>query len=308
MSARKETCTRAGTEGPDTQSEKRRVQEMAENRIGILSDTHGLLREEVLEALKGCGAILHAGDVGGPEILERLSAIAPVYAVRGNTDRDWEKPLPETLSVTLFGVRFFQIHNRKKAGELPECDIVLSGHTHKYEERREGSRLFLNPGSCGPKRFLLPVTMAVLKVSENGWQAERLDLPAGTQGGTLSVSGAEKADSGTDAGVSGVGALGRETGAFGANAPEMKADPGEKTAKGLKAGSPEAYMAQLPEKDLKKLVSDIMRSVDRGRPVKELAEKYRIGEELAELICRLYVTHPGIDAEGIINKMGIYNR
>lgn len=247
--------------------------EMSKNRIGILSDTHGLLREEVLAALDGCLAILHAGDVGGPEILERLSALAPVYAVRGNTDRDWAEPLPETVQVTIRGVRFFLIHNRKKIGKLPECDIVLTGHTHRYEERQEDGRLFLNPGSCGPKRFSLPVTMAVLELSEAGRQVRRLELSAGASGrSALDAGGSGAGKSGPDAGIS------------------------------------DADLPLLPEKDLRKLVSDVMRSVDKGYPVKRIAEKYRIGEALAEQICRLYVTHPGVDAEGIINKMGLYPR
>ncbi len=259
------------------------MSEMSKNRIGILSDTHGLLREEVLEALKGCRAILHAGDVGGPEILERLSALAPVYAVRGNTDRGWAEPLPETVQVTICGVRFFLIHNRKKIGKLPECNIVLTGHTHRYEERQEDGRLFLNPGSCGPKRFSLPVTMAVLELSETGRQVRRLELSAGASGRSASDTGASGRGA-SDAGGPGAGKSGPD------------------------AGISDADLPLLPEKDLRKLVSDVMRSVDKGYPVKRIAEKYRIGEALAEQICRLYVTHPGVDAEGIINKMGLYPR
>lgn len=107
-------------------------------KAGIISDTHGLLRQEVSELLRGCDIILHGGDINRREILEELGKIAPVYAVRGNNDGEWAQDLPETRTFVFGGLRIFMIHNRKKIrGSVPDCDIVLFGHTHKYEEIRD---------------------------------------------------------------------------------------------------------------------------------------------------------------------------
>ena len=131
-------------------------------KIGILSDTHGRLREEVVEILRGCDVILHAGDINTPQALARLRELAPLYAVRGNADREWADALPQTLSEEICGLRIFMVHNKKEIpADVTGYDLVVYGHSHKFEERREGNCLFLNPGSCGPRRFSQPVTMAV---------------------------------------------------------------------------------------------------------------------------------------------------
>ena len=106
------------------------------HRIGIISDTHGLLRPEVVETLKDCEAILHGGDFGSARILDELSRIAPIYAVRGNNDKEWAKDLQETLSIKLYGIRFFMVHNKKYIlKNLADVDVVVYGHSHKYEEK-----------------------------------------------------------------------------------------------------------------------------------------------------------------------------
>ena len=135
-------------------------------KIGILSDTHGRLREEVVEILRGCDVILHAGDINTPQALARLRELAPLYAVRGNADREWADALPQTLSEEICGLRIFMVHNKKEIpADVTGYDLVVYGHSHKFEERREGNCLFLNPGSCGPRRFSQPVTMAVAEVT-----------------------------------------------------------------------------------------------------------------------------------------------
>lgn len=137
------------------------------HRIGVISDTHGLVRDEVKEILKSCEVILHGGDIGGQKILDELKTFADVYAVRGNNDREWAKNLPETLSIRLFGWDFFMIHNKKQTPEkLANKDFIIYGHSHIYEERQEGGTTWLNPGSCGPRRFRCPVTMAVIEAGE----------------------------------------------------------------------------------------------------------------------------------------------
>ena len=103
-------------------------------KIGIISDTHGLLRPEVTKALEGCGAILHGGDITGPEIIEKLESIAPVYVVRGNGDRDWAEHIPLFLDFELAGLRVYMTHRKKDLpDDLSEYDLVVFGHSHKYE-------------------------------------------------------------------------------------------------------------------------------------------------------------------------------
>ncbi|MFC3630190.1 metallophosphoesterase family protein [Paracoccus angustae] len=135
-------------------------------RIGVISDTHGLLRPEALEALEGVHHILHAGDIGDPRHLDALARIAPVTAIRGNIDRgDWAKALPETVSLTTEGLRIHMIHDRKALQADPQAegwDVVISGHSHKPGVEETGSTLWLNPGAAGPRRFRLPITLAFL--------------------------------------------------------------------------------------------------------------------------------------------------
>lgn len=149
-------------------------------RIGVISDTHGLLRPQALAALEGSELILHAGDIGSPEVLSALQALAPVVAVRGNNDTaPWAQALPETLTVEAGGRRFHLLHDLKTLALDPlaaGCDAVVSGHSHKpLIERREGL-LYLNPGSAGPRRFQLPITLARLRVQDGRIDAELLHL------------------------------------------------------------------------------------------------------------------------------------
>ncbi|MEX3314454.1 metallophosphoesterase family protein [Sulfitobacter sp. PS-8MA] len=134
--------------------------------IGVISDTHGLLRPEAVAALDGVGHILHAGDIGDPAHLDLLARMAPVTAIRGNIDRgDWADALPETVSVTLLGLHIHMIHDRKDLRADPAgegWDVVISGHSHKPGIEDGGTPLWLNPGAAGPRRFRLPITLAYL--------------------------------------------------------------------------------------------------------------------------------------------------
>ena len=151
-------------------------------RVGVVSDTHGLLRPRVEELLAGCQAILHAGDVGEPEVLARLRAIAPVTAVRGNVDTAGELArLPDRVSGVLGGsagrgggheagddgaVRYRMVHRGDDVEDswTRGCGLVVFGHSHRPEVAWRGSCLLLNPGACGPRRFRLPLTLALLEV------------------------------------------------------------------------------------------------------------------------------------------------
>jgi putative phosphoesterase len=139
--------------------------------IGIISDTHGLLRPEAVRALSGVQHIIHAGDIGGPEILEKLRAMAPVNAVRGNNDKGaWAAEIPLYLALELEGVSIHVLHDVNEMDVDPQAagfDVVVSGHSHKPKvTEREGVQ-FINPGSAGPRRFRLPVTVARLEVTSD---------------------------------------------------------------------------------------------------------------------------------------------
>jgi len=148
-------------------------------RIGVISDTHGLLRPEALRALRGCALIVHGGDVGTPEVLEGLRAIAPVVAVRGNNDRGaWARALRETETVEIGGARLFVIHDVKALRRPPaNVDVVIAGHSHAPSVVRRDGIVFLNPGSAGPRRFTLPVTVARLRVEGGRSRATIVTLP-----------------------------------------------------------------------------------------------------------------------------------
>lgn len=152
--------------------------------VGVISDTHGLLRPEAVAALRGATLILHAGDVGSKAVLEALGRIAPVIAVRGNNDRDaWGRSLPEVTVTELAGVRTCVIHevNTLRLDPAKErIDVVVSGHSHRPSVARRDGVLWLNPGSAGPRRFSLPVTVARLRIRKDAVDAEivPLDVPA----------------------------------------------------------------------------------------------------------------------------------
>ena len=148
--------------------------------VGVISDTHGLLRPETVGALTGSELIIHAGDVGGPEVLEALGRIAPVLAVRGNNDRGaWAEALPEYEAIEVNASFIYVLHDLKELDIAPAAAgfrVVVSGHSHKplVEERR--GVLYLNPGSAGPRRFKLPVTVARLKLNGDDARAEIINL------------------------------------------------------------------------------------------------------------------------------------
>lgn len=137
-------------------------------RVGVISDTHGLLRPEALDAVRGADHLVHAGDIGKPEVLDALRALAPLTAVRGNNDRGaWARAIPETDAVQLGRVRLYVLHDLKTLGIDPAAAgfrVVVSGHSHRPRVEERAGVLFVNPGSAGPRRFRLPVSVAVLEI------------------------------------------------------------------------------------------------------------------------------------------------
>lgn len=153
----------------------------APTRIGLISDTHGLLRDEALIALRGSELIVHAGDVGDPEILGRLRELAPVVAVRGNVDTEaWaRRELPETAVAEAGDVAIYVLHDVHALDLDPVAagfQIVVSGHSHKFGQSEKGGMIYVNPGSAGPRRFTLPMTVARLDLAVRPWKVEFVDL------------------------------------------------------------------------------------------------------------------------------------
>jgi putative phosphoesterase len=150
------------------------------SRIGVISDTHGLLRPQALAALAGVDQIIHAGDVGADGILERLAKIAPVSAVRGNVDRGaWAEQLPAREVVLAAGISLYVLHDRDDLDLDPAAAglrAVISGHSHRAQILAEASVLYLNPGSAGPRRFSLPVTLAIVEIADGVLSAQVMTL------------------------------------------------------------------------------------------------------------------------------------
>lgn len=214
-------------------------------KIGILSDTHGLLRQEVLDHLAGCDALLHGGDINNQGILLALRSIAPVYVVRGNNDREWAEQIPYTLDFTLGEARVCMAHRKKDLpADLSGYDLAVYGHTHRYEELRQGGTILLNPGSCGPRRFNQAITLAVATIEGRKITVTRVDI--------------------------------------------------SHRDRGIKLGA-----------DLKSQIETVIRETAKGRPAVEIAARRGWDVRLVEQIARLYVTHPGVDADGIMAKMGV---
>jgi putative phosphoesterase len=148
--------------------------------VGLIADTHGLLRAEAVRALQGSELIVHAGDVGKPAVLEALRAVAPVTAVRGNVDRGpWAQALPAREALQIGRVWVYVLHDLQTLDLLPEAtgfQVVVSGHSHQPSIRERNGVLFVNPGSAGPRRFNLPVTVAVMLVQDASVEARVVRL------------------------------------------------------------------------------------------------------------------------------------
>lgn len=235
------------------------------HRIAILADTHSLLRSEIKGVLESCEVVLHSGDIDSRRTYEEIRAIAPAYFVRGNADEEWSKEawtqeereanLPLERDLELYGFHFYMTHKKKDIRQdLSGVDIVIYGHSHKYAENTEGGTLYLNPGSCGPRRFTQPITMAVITVDEgeHDYTVERIDLQ-----------------------------------------PESKS--GDK---------------ELPDaaRDMDKLIRAIMKDMKANRTVDRIAGRNKVSVEFVNQILQIYTTHPGIDVDGILNRMDILGK
>ncbi len=144
---------------------------------GLIADTHGLLRPEAARLLEGCDAIIHAGDIGKPEVILALEAIAPVHAVRGNVDRGaWAAVYPDRLEARVAGVPILVLHDVNTLDDPGAARVVVSGHSHRPLVRRENDVLYVNPGSAGPRRFRLPVSVGYLDLGDASAEARLVEI------------------------------------------------------------------------------------------------------------------------------------
>ncbi len=240
-------------------------------RIAVLSDTHDVLREEVLEQIRLADAVIHAGDISKSEIVDRINANlkkdAQLFLVRGNADGDWAEKIPDILEFRLEQLRFFVVHNRKKAVIPDNSDIVIFGHTHRFQAETMDGRLWLNPGACGRRRFRSELSMAVLQIEGKRWQIEKIWI------GVEDESVGKNENTIVAADTHGCGAC---------------SDP-----MGLSSGA------------LLLLISGILKRMNKGKTIPQIAGELNLEESFVEEICRIYVTHPGVTANGILDKLEV---
>ncbi len=146
-------------------------------RIGVISDTHDVLRQEVIEVLQSCELILHAGDVCKLEILEKLKSLAPTVLVRGNNDKELSSSIPKIIRGEVETIKYIMVHDKKDIPSNTDgINLVVFGHSHKYYEELLQGVYYLNPGSCGKKRFSLPITMAILEVVSGNMSIQKVEF------------------------------------------------------------------------------------------------------------------------------------
>lgn len=145
--------------------------------IAIISDTHGLLREQVMAELAAADCSIHAGDINTPDVVHAMEQLGKTYIVRGNNDKDWAEDLPKSITIEIEGVHFFVVHNKKDVPKkLTNIDVVIYGHSHKYSAQTIDGVMFLNPGSCGKRRFGLDLTMCRMTINEGQYWFEKIDV------------------------------------------------------------------------------------------------------------------------------------
>lgn len=149
-------------------------------KIAVLSDTHGLLRPQVAQIIKNSDAVIHGGDIDSKKTLGEIKGLihqdTPLFIVRGNNDGRWATGLPACLRFKLGGITFFLVHDKDEVPKDIDSDIIIFGHSHRYYEENIDGHLWLNPGSCGRRRFYLPLTMALLHIDNAGYIVEKVEV------------------------------------------------------------------------------------------------------------------------------------
>lgn len=263
-------------------------------KIAVISDTHDLLRPEVKELISGCDGVIHGGDVNSQKLLDEIKEAAgrdkAFWVVRGNNDRAWAKDLPFSLAFSMQGVKVFLVHNKKDIPKyLGDVQIVIYGHSHKYSEEMLDGRLWLNPGSCGKKRFHLPVTMAVLHLETIAEESRRADVGLFQD---AEVESHRKQGEGL-------------CGNFGKLSWWVEKIELDEAGEKRKIQEVPAKQADFSEGKLVGIVTEIFTRMDKGQTISYIAQKVGMDAELVEQICRIRVTHPGVTPGGVVDKMEV---
>ncbi len=284
-------------------------------RAAVISDTHGLLRPEVERILQSCDVVIHAGDFDNQMVFHKLKIKQPLYAVRGNNDHDWAEQLPLIRRFKLGDYRFLLVHDQADIpGDVGDAQVIIFGHSHMYFKKLQNGQLWLNPGSCGFRRFTLPLSMAVLTLKEDGCQLETLFFKE--EGEQIAVE--------------------KETEAFGLMAciknPSAKEDIKEVQAKreaqaeyaketkeaektgekevwqektGMKKRLQERIAERSGQRDQLFVIAKIMRLMKRGEAIEWVAKNLRVEPVFVETVYRICVTHPQADAHQILDKLEV---
>ena len=280
------------------------------HRIAVISDTHNLLRPEVVELIETCEVIVHAGDISTPDILDRLKELKPLYIVRGNNDRgDWASDLPQVLTFDLFGRTVCMTHIKRNIPQHHKADLVIYGHSHRYSCAKDGDAVVLNPGSCGPRRFNQEITMAILTLTDKedqgderakedilapemaeGIFVERIDIPHEAPTGKGGARGGQDMKS-----------VLRTTLGVSSGSGQNSVLSSVQNSQGNSFRSSNAYKRAVTTDMVRRVCED----VDRERTVDEIAARRRIDPELTEQIVRMYLTHQKVTPEQIMTKLGL---
>ena len=288
------------------------------HRIAVISDTHNLLRPEVVEIIRTCEVIVHAGDISTLDILDRLEELKPLYIVRGNNDRgDWASGLPQVLTFDLFGRTVCMTHIKRNIPPDHKADLVIYGHSHRYSCARDGDAVFLNPGSCGPRRFNQEITMAILTLTDEkdqgdekakedilapemaeGIFVERIDIPHEAPAGKGGARGGQDMKSVLRT------TLGVNSGS-GQNSGQSTGQSSRQNSGQSSQGGPFRSSSTYKRAVTTDIIRRVCEDVDRERTVQEIAARRRIDPELAEQIVRMYLTHQKVTPEQIMTKLGL---
>lgn len=247
-------------------------------RAAVISDTHGLLRPEVERVIQTCDVVIHAGDFDSQMLYHKLNVSQPLYGVRGNNDGYWSKQLPKIRRFCLGGVSFLAVHDQADVpADLQDVQVVIFGHSHMYYQQERDGRLWLNPGSCGYRRFHLPLSMAVMTIQDGTVSAEPI---------WLEEEGRKEE---------------HQTVYF----SPVSTESGKTESSRHRSVRERLSKARTGNKDQLFLIAKIMRFMKRGDSAEWVAGNLKADPGFVEQIYRIVLTHPGIDARQVMDKMEV---
>lgn len=278
-------------------------------RAAVISDTHGLLRPEVESILQSCDVVIHAGDFDNQMVFHKLKIKQPLYAVRGNNDHDWAEQLPLIRRFKLGDYRFLLVHDQADIPkDVGNAQVIIFGHSHMYFKKQQNGRLWLNPGSCGYRRFTLPLSMVVLTLKEDGCQLETLffkeegeQITTEKENEAFDLMACTKNQS--------VKEDKKEVQAEYAKETKEAEKTGEKEVRQEKPGMKKRLRERIAERSGQRdqlfVIAKIMRLMKRGEAIEWVAKNLRVEPVFVETVFRICVTHPQADAHQILDKLEV---